>query len=266
DRDAVPVSELPEIDRWALSRLNRLIAVCREGYDSYQFHTVYHAVNNFCTIDMSKLYIDITKDRVYVEGAKSPERRSAQTVLWLIISAMTRLVSPLLAFTGEEIWRAMPHSKADDPVSVFLNPLPETNSEYEFDGAGRWEKLFDLRDDVMKALEIARAEKRIGKSLDASVRIFTKDSETLGLLRSFGKQELSTLFITSGCVVCSGEAPEDAFRPEDGRPIAVTVEAAQGVRCDRCWCYTTDGGDTPDGGHICARCAKIVSLIEGVTL
>jgi isoleucyl-tRNA synthetase len=266
DRDAVPVSELPEIDRWALSRLNRLIAVCREGYDSYQFHTVYHAVNNFCTIDMSKLYIDITKDRVYVEGAKSPERRSAQTVLWLIISAMTRLVSPLLAFTGEEIWRAMPHSKADDPVSVFLNPLPETNSEYEFDGAGRWEKLFDLRDDVMKALEIARAEKRIGKSLDASVRIFTKDSETLGLLRSFGTQELSTLFITSGCVVCSGEAPEDAFRPEDGRPIAVTVEAAQGVRCDRCWCYTTDGGDTPDGGHICARCAKIVSLIEGVTL
>ncbi len=257
DRDSVPVSEMTEIDRWALTRLNALVKVCREGYDSFQFHTVYHSINNFCTVDMSKLYIDIIKDRVYVEKADSAARRSAQTVLYAVVSAMTRLVAPLLAFTGEEIWQAMPHRASDDARSVFLNPLPEYKEEYEFDGAEKWEKLFDLRDDVMKALEIARAEKSIGKSLDAKVTVYTEDGDTGRLLAMFSPKELATVFITSGAGVVNGPAPDSAYRPEDGRPIGVTVANADGHRCDRCWCYSVEGLFDGDS-FLCERCAKIV--------
>ena len=263
DRDSVPVAKLPEIDRWALCRLNELVAACREGYDSYQFHTVYHAINNFCTVDMSKLYVDITKDRVYVERADSFERRSAQTVMFTVIDAMTRLLAPLLSFTAEEIWQAMPHRSGDDRRSVYLNRLPDADAEFSFDGEERWEKLFDLRDDVMKALEIARAEKMIGKSLDAKVSVYTTDAGTAALLGSFGQSELSTVFITSGAEVIASEAPEGSFRPEDGKPIAVLVKPADGRRCDRCWGYFTEGSDTADGGFICPRCKKIVSFVTG---
>jgi isoleucyl-tRNA synthetase len=260
DRDRVPVADMPEIDRWALTRLNSLIRVCREGYDTYQFHTVFHAINNFCTVDMSKLYVDITKDRVYVEKADSPARRSAQTVLYTVISAMTRLAAPLLSFTAEEIWLAMPHTEGEDRRSVFLNPLPECDEAFEFAGAEKWESLFELRDDVMKALEIARAEKRIGKSLDASVAVFSRDAGVLGLLSGFSAAELSTVFITSGTSVIEGDAPDGAYRPEDGRPIAVLVSTAEGRRCDRCWSYSVRG--RADGeGFLCLRCAGILDSI-----
>jgi len=260
EKDAVAVEDMLEIDRWALARLNALVATCREGYDSFEFHAVYHAINNFCTIDMSKLYIDITKDRVYVEKADSKERRSAQTAIWIIIDAMTRLVAPLLAFTGEEIWQAMPHTADEDKRSVYLNPMPSVEAAYEFDGIEKWEKLFELRDDVMKALEIARAEKRIGKSLDAKVTVYTTDDDVAGVLAAFTAADLATVFITSGCSVINTIAPEGAYVPEDGRPLAVLVSAADGKRCDRCWCYSTEG--TEDGeGFICCRCKKIVSLI-----
>ena len=265
DRDSVPVPDMLPIDRWALSRLDRLIAVCREGYDTYQFHTVFHSVVNFCTVDMSKLYIDITKGRVYVEKPDSHARRSAQTAMYLIIHAMTRLMAPFLAFTSEEIWQAMPHSASDDRRSVFLNRLPEAVPEYEFSDAPRWEKLFDLRDDVMKALEIARTGTdgvKIGKSLDAKLKIGSTDSGVLELLRSFTTGELCEVFITSGCSVTGGSAGEGAYLPDDGTPISVLVSAADGRRCDRCWCFSEDGEETEDGGFICAKCAATVRLIE----
>ncbi len=258
DTDSVKVEDMLEIDRWALSRLNTLISTCREGYDAYEFHTVYHAINNFCTIDMSKLYIDITKDRVYVEKADSFERRSAQTALYLIINAMTRLVAPLLSFTGEEIWQAMPHSAADNKVSVFLNLLPEVNPAYSFDKADKWEKLFDLRDDVMKALETARASKLIGKSLDAKVTVFTESPDALDHLGKFTDTELATVFITSGAKVVNAAAPENALKSEFGNPIAVLVENADGRKCDRCWCYSCEGEETEDSGFICRRCRRII--------
>ena len=257
DRDLMPVSELLDIDRWALSRLNALIKTARNGYDTYQFHLVYHAVNNFCTIDMSKLYIDITKDRVYVEKSDSPARRSAQSAMYRIISALDRIIAPMLAFTAEEIWQAMPHSAADNKMSVYLNDLPTASAEYEFDGAEKWEQLFDLRDDIMKALELARAEKRIGKSLDAKITVYTSDQEILKLLGEFTEAELATVFITSGAHVVNGESPEGAFKPDDGKQIGVIVEPADGEKCDRCWCYSTHGEKTEDG-FICERCKKIL--------
>ena len=257
DRDFMPVNELLDIDRWALARLNALIKTARNGYDTYQFHLVYHAVNNFCTIDMSKLYIDITKDRVYVEKSDSPARRSAQSAMYRIISALDRIIAPMLAFTAEEIWQAMPHSAADNKTSVYLNDLPTPSPEYEFDGTEKWEQLFDLRDDIMKALELARAEKRIGKSLDAKVTVYTSEPDILKLLGEFTEAELATVFITSGAHVVNGEAPEGAFKPDDGKQIGVLVEPADGEKCDRCWCYSTHGEKTEEG-FICDRCKKIL--------
>lgn len=257
DTDLMPVNSLMEIDRWALSRLNNLIKTARNGYDTYQFHLVYHAVNNFCTIDMSKLYIDITKDRVYVEKSDSAARRSAQSAMYRIINALDRIIAPMLSFTAEEIWQAMPHSASDKKTSVFLNGLPEACAEYEFEGADKWESLFELRDDVMKALELARAEKRIGKSLDAKVTIFTEVPGFLELLGKFTETELATVFITSGAHVVNGTGPDNAFRPEDGKLLWVLVEGADGDKCDRCWCYSTHGEHTEDG-FICDRCREIV--------
>jgi isoleucyl-tRNA synthetase len=266
DTDMVAIADMQGIDRYLLSRLNALIATVREAYDSYQFHTVYHALNNFCTIDMSKLYIDITKDRVYVEKADSAARRSAQTAMYLAISALTRLIAPILAFTAEEIWQAMPHASTDKKESVYLNLLPDVCADYDFADADKWNELFALRDDVMKALEIARAEKKIGKSLDAKVTIFTADEAVLALLGKFSAEELATVFITSGASVKNAAAPEGAYTPDantGNAAVSVLVENADGHRCDRCWCYSTDGEVTTDDegneGFICRRCAAIIA-------
>ena len=208
---------------------------------------------------MSKLYIDITKDRVYVENPTSKARRSAQTALYYIISALVKMIAPILTFTAEEIWQAMPHASTDDKTSVYLSEMPKAEGKFAFDGSERWENLFTLRDDVMKALEIARAEKKIGKSLDAKVTVYTADKAVLELLAKFTEEELKTVFITSGAHVVDGSAPEGAYVPEEGK-IAVLVENADGDRCDRCWCYSTEGEKTEEG-FICARCKKILESL-----
>ncbi|MBR6579030.1 MAG: isoleucine--tRNA ligase [Clostridia bacterium] len=259
DTDCVALEDMLDIDRWALARLEALIAEVRKAYDSYSFHLVYHAINNFCTVDMSKLYIDITKDRVYVENPKSQARRSAQTALYYIISALVKMIAPILTFTAEEIWQAMPHASSDDKTSVYLSEMPKAEGKFAFDGSERWENLFTLRDDVMKALEIARAEKKIGKSLDAKVTVYTADKDVLELLAKFTEEELKTVFITSGAHVVEGAAPESAYVPEEGK-IAVLVENADGERCDRCWCYSTEGEKTEEG-FICARCKQIIDTL-----
>ncbi|MBR4061531.1 MAG: isoleucine--tRNA ligase [Clostridia bacterium] len=259
DTDCVALEDMLDIDRWALARLEALIAEVRKAYDSYSFHLVYHAINNFCTVDMSKLYIDITKDRVYVENPKSQARRSAQTALYYIISALVKMIAPILTFTAEEIWQAMPHASTDDKTSVYLSEMPKAEGKFAFDGSERWENLFALRDDVMKALEIARAEKKIGKSLDAKVTVYTADKDVLELLAKFTEEELKTVFITSGAHVVEGAAPEGAYVPEEGK-IAVLVESADGERCDRCWCYSTEGEKTEEG-FICARCKQIIDTL-----
>ena len=256
DTDMVALDELYEIDKWALSRLNNLAKVIREGYDTFEFHTVYHSVNNFCTNDLSKLYIDITKDRVYVEKSDSKARRSAQTAMYLIISGMTKLIAPMLSFTAEEIWQAMPHKSDDNTDSVFLNLMPEYSEEMNFgDISEHWNNLFTLRDDVMKALELARASKLIGKSLDAKLTIYTSNEEHKALLDSFA-DELATVFIVSQAYVSTENAPEGAFcETESG--IAVLVDKADGYKCDRCWTYSTEGVHDEEG-FICERCRKIL--------
>ncbi len=258
--DMLPVDELYDIDKWALSKLNALAKTVREAYDTYEFHVVYHSVNNFCTIDLSKLYIDITKDRVYTAGKTSKARRSAQTAMYLILSSLTRLVAPLIVFTGEEIWQFMPHTADDVKESVFCNPMPGYKAEWAFpEIAAHYDALFSERDAVTSALELARADKKIGKSLDAKVDIYTADSEKFALLSSFEASELEDIFITSGVTLHNGEEiPEGAFLPENGA-VAVLVSPADGEKCDRCWKYSTDCTHDEEGGTLCRRCRETVN-------
>ncbi len=257
DTDLVAYGDMYEIDRWAIAYANELTREVREAYNNYEFHVIYHAVNNFCN-DMSKLHVDITKDRTYVEKKDSLARRSAQSAMYLILSAMTRLIAPLLAFTCEEIWQAMPHGASDNSKSVFFNAMPEYDESLCFaDIKARWDRLFELRDDVMKALELARAEKLIGKSLDAKVAIYAENKDVYELLSSFA-DELSTVFIVSQTELYNTAAPENAFT-ETLSGIGVVVCGADGQRCDRCWMYSLDCESVGDeGGYICRRCKKII--------
>ena len=257
DTDAVAYDELYDIDKWALSRLNKLVDEVNKAYDNYEFHIIYHALINFCTLDMSKLYIDITKDRVYAEAANSKARRSAQTAMYTILSAFTRLVAPILAFTSNEIWESMPHNESEDARHVMLNSMPKFNAAYDFaDVEDKYAKLFDLRDDVMKALEVARAEKLIGKSLDAKVTVFATD-DTKDVLSAFA-DELATVFITSQAVVSCDAAPENAFN-DTTSGIAVLVETADGEKCDRCWMYSVNTVSDGDG-CVCERCKGVLGI------
>ena len=251
DTDMVPVDKLFDLDKWALSRLNNLIKNVRTSYEAYEFHFIYHDINNFCTIDMSKLYIDITKDRVYVERSDSLARRSAQTVMYMIIDSLTKLLTPLLAFSAEEIWSYMPHKSTDNIQSVMLSDMPEYDPGLEFEGLeAEWNRIFDLRDEVMKSLEIARENKLIGKSLEAKVKITVNKEDLYNILNKF-YSELSTVFIVSQVELYKTD--------DDTEGMKIEVVNADGDKCDRCWTHSVDGEKT-ENGFICSRCKRILGI------
>jgi len=260
DCDMVAFDDMLEIDRWIVAETNKLVKLCLEAYEEYEFHIVYHAINKFCTIELSKLYVDITKDRLYVERPDSAQRRSGQSALYCVLSAITRLLAPVISFTAEEIWKAMPHTSSDKLESVFLNDMPKYDEAFAEKTAAlcaKWDKLFEYRDDVMKALELARAEKMIGKSLDAKVTVYTNDDEAYNTLSAF-ESELATTYITSQAYVLRADAPEGTFT-ETQTGIAVKVEAADGQKCARCWSYSTKGETDADGDFLCERCKNILN-------
>ncbi len=257
DNDAVDESQLLDIDKWANAKLNKLIKECLEAYNKYEFHAVYHAVVNFCTTEMSKLYIDITKDRLYVEDKKSPTRLAAQTTLYRVLSSLTRLIAPILFYTSDEIWQMMVHSKEENKKHVLLNDMPVADAKYDFrEVEEHYDRLFEMRDDILKALEEARNAKLIGKSLEAKVTIYC-NSTIKKLLDSFGS-DLGTVFIVSAVDVIEGEAPEGAFI-DTTSGVRVVVTAAPGCKCDRCWMHSENGTHTEDGGFLCYRCDSIVN-------
>ncbi len=259
DTDAVPMNELENIDAWIVAKMNDLVKRARKAYDNYEFHIIYHDLGDFCTVELSKLYIDITKDRVYGEAADSRARRSAQTAMYYIISTMTRLLAPLISFTAEEIWQAMPHTATDVKKSVFLNALPAFDDALTFpEITAHYDELFALREHVMKALELARAEKRIGKSLDAKVSIYAQNDSVYSLLKSF-ESELPTLFIVSQVELLQAAAPEGTVMEEDA-PFGAVVSAAEGEKCDRCWNYSTASYHDGEDGCLCPRCRRVLGL------
>ncbi len=245
DKDMLPVSELEDIDKWIIAGANELAARSIKNFDEYDFHGVFHDLANFCTVDLSKLYIDITKDRSYVEAPTSKTRRAVQTAMYTVLSMITRILAPLLTFTADEIWRAMPHIASEDARSVLLNDIPTYDESLTFpEIKAHWDHLFELRDDVMKELETARANKLIGKSLEAQLHI-AASGEQYAVLDSF-RDQLAAIFIVSAVSLESGEGE-----------MKVTVEPASGEKCDRCWMFTEDGETTEDG-HLCARCMETV--------
>jgi isoleucyl-tRNA synthetase len=177
--------------------------------------------------------------------------------MYFVLSGMIRLLAPVLAFTAEEMWQAIPHVNSDKKESVFLNDMPKYDEALTFaDVRTRWDKLFEMRDDVMKALELARAEKMVGKSLEAKITLYTKDEKLTELLMGFGK-ELNTVFIVSGVKLEATDAPEGAHT-EGASGVGVLVEPADGCKCDRCWSFSTEGEDDGEGGFLCARCREIL--------
>ena len=228
---------------------------CHEGYETYEFHQVYHAIHNFCVVDLSNFYLDVAKDRLYTEKAGSLTRRAAQTAMYRVLDALTRLVSPILAFTSDEIWHAMPHDASADPECVLFNEMPRTSGvTVDDDFIARWDRIHQIRDDVKKALEIARKEKVIGSSLDAKVSLFC-DGELYDFVSS-AKDELVPVFIVSQLEVQQGGKGE--YTGETVPELSVTVAHAEGEKCARCWCYSDTVGSSAEHPDLCSRCAAVM--------
>lgn len=259
-RDSIKFDQLLEIDRWAMLRLQKLIQKVTGSYRDYEYHVVYHAIHGFCTIDMSSLYLDIIKDRLYTMPAGSIERRAAQTVMYEILSALVRLLVPVLSFTTEEIWRHMPGDRGG-LASVQLAEMPEAVEEYIDDELEqKWERLLAVRGEVTKVLEAARRDKVIGNSLEAEVKLYAGKG-----LRSFLETmagDLAAVFIVSGVALADLEDAPVGAQANDAIPgLVISVSPAAGQKCERCWMYHEEVGADPEHNTLCPRCAGVMKQI-----
>ena len=262
--DLVAPEDMLELDRWAVTKLNDLIKKVAAAYDNYEFHVVSHAINDFCVVELSSFYLDIIKDRLYCEERDSLKRRSAQTALWLILDSMTKMFAPILAFTCDEIWQAMPHRAGDDGRNVVLNVMNAPFEAYALsdEELARWDRLIALRGDVNLVLESARAAKRIGKPLEAAVTLHVKSEAARESLRAVEGMNLAELFIVSQCLIAEdGEDEADAVTGEGVNVpgLSVAVKEAPGTKCPRCWMHSVDAD--PETG-LCPRCAAVVAGME----
>jgi isoleucyl-tRNA synthetase len=258
DKDRVSPEQMNELDRWALLKLNKLISRVTRGYRNYEFHLVYHSIHNFCTVDMSAVYLDIIKDRLYTSHSRSQERRAAQTVMYDVIHSLVRILSPILAFTSEEIWSYL--RREDDPISVQLAGWPtidEGTQDPELEA--KWERIFKVREVVAKALEEARRSKIIGHSLGASVHLVA-NSQWLEDLRSV--PDLDKIFIVSGVSLEPGEPQENGYVSLEEVPgIWVKVQQANGSKCERCWVYSPTVGEDEIHPTLCGRCLDVITRL-----
>ena len=251
--DSVADHDLLEIDRWALSRLEGLVNRVLKSYDAYEFHVLYHAVHNFCSIDMSAFYLDVLKDRLYTSPTASLARRSAQTAMYRILDAITRMMAPVLSFTADEIWGFLPGERED---SVHLADFPSfTSSLIDAALEAKYERLLTVRSDVAKVLELARAEKTIGHSLDARVEIVATGD--MGLLLKSEAEQLASLFIVSQVEVC--DCLDEGSNGENLPELKIRVSKADGEKCSRCWNYATSVGQIEEHPKICHRCIQALA-------
>ncbi|MRX73325.1 isoleucine--tRNA ligase [Bacillus lacus] len=254
EKDALSFEELREVDRYMLVKLNNLTEKVKRSYDSYEFAGIYHAVHNFCTIELSSFYLDFAKDVLYIEAADNKERRAIQTVLHETLMTLVKLVAPILPHTADEVWT---HISSVEGESVQLTDMPEAVKYSDAEKLEeKWDSFMELRDNVLKALEVARNEKLIGKSLTASISLYP-DAHTKALLESV-EENLQQIFIVSGFEIAGGieEAPESA-QAFDG--VKIVIQTAEGDTCDRCWTVTTDVGTDEAHPALCGRCASIVT-------
>jgi isoleucyl-tRNA synthetase len=252
ETDAVPAGRMPEIDRFTLHKLQLLVEKARRAYDLYEYHTIYHALHNFCAIDLSALYLDILKDRLYTSPARSLERRSAQTVLNMLLDTLARIMAPILPMTAEEIWRHMP-AVPDKAASIHMALLPAPEAALmDAKLAERWERLLQVRGEVTKALEEARVKKLIGHALDAAVTL-SAGGELYEALAPHAA-ELRSLFIVSAAELLKDATLEGAVESAEVKGLSIRVEPAAGPKCERCWVHETSVGASAEHPTICDRC------------
>lgn len=251
ETDKVEFKDMLELDRWALMHMQLLKKEVSAAYESYDFHVLYHAIHNFCSVEMSSYYLDILKDRLYAYKADSFERRSAQTAMYEIMLDLVVMIAPVLSFTMEEVWQFM-KKPASMPESVFMMPWPECKEEYIDEALeSKWDNFIEIRSEITRVLEGARRAKTIGHSLDAKVELHAT-GEALAILRSV-EGDLATLLIVSQAKLVEGLAGGvEATGRED---LKVTVQAAEGEKCERCWIYSDTVGKDAEHRTVCARCA-----------
>jgi len=260
ERHALGNESLDELDRWMLDRTAELVKKCREWYAAYDFHRVYHALHDYCVVDLSAFYFDVLKDRLYTKASKNRSRRSAQTAIWKITSALVRLAAPILVFTSEEIWAHMPRGPAE-PESVHIGVFSEDTalrSNLEAKTRTEWEKLHALRAKVLQDLERSRARKFISASLEAKIRLRSNDSY-LALLQKHAK-DLPALLIVSQVEVLPFAGPMESDPRE---PFQIEILRADGAKCERCWNYSTHVGENRRYPAVCERCTAALAEIEG---
>ena len=246
DTDSVPVNELMPMDKWAIVKLNELIAKVKQAYDNYEFHQVYHSIRNFCVIDMSNFYLDVLKDRLYTEKSDSKSRKAAQTAIYIILNAMTRMISPILAYTSDEIWKYMPHSSNENAENVIFNEMPnQVEIETDDDFMSFWDEIHQLRDDVKKSLEGLIKDKTIKSSLEAKVTLKASGKKLEFLKKA--EPELAAAFIVSAVEIA-----------ENDGELEIAVDKAIGEKCERCWIISETVGTDSEHPHLCKRCCSIL--------
>ena len=256
DPDApVAFEDMLPLDRWAVVQTRKLIERVLQAYENYEFHVATYAIHNFCVVEMSSFYLDVIKDRLYCDGADSLSRRSAQTAIWIVLDAITRMLAPVLSFTADEIWLAMPHAAGEDPRNVCLNDMPAADPAWVLspEEEARWELLLRVRADVNKALELARAEKLIGKPLDARLTVYVPEGKSLGV----DGEELAKL-----CIVSEARLESGAGEGVQGETVTVHVEPSALPKCQRCWTRDPSVGTDEEHPTLCRRCAAVVKAMK----
>jgi len=256
EKDFVEYEEMHEIDKWAMLKLHKLIEEVTNAYENYEFYKVHYLINNFCTIDMSAIYLDIIKDRIYVEGKKSKLRRSAQTVLYEALVALTKMMAPIISFTAEEVYDHLPTS-IKKYETIFAERWPKYNEKYiNSNLEEKWEAVLSLREDVLKALEEKRKEKVIGNSLDAKVILEVQNEKLKQFLKDFDENFLADFFIVSQCEF--GDV-ENGF---EGKNAKIKIMKAEGEKCERCWKIHPQTGKDERYPEVCPRCAEVLKSEE----
>jgi isoleucyl-tRNA synthetase len=250
--EMVEYAQMEEMDKWALHRLQEVIKRVTEAYEKHQFHVVYYTLYNYCTVDLSAMYLDVLKDRLYTNKAKSGARRSAQTAMFTILKAMTQLLAPILTFTAEEVWAAMPAWSGKE-ASIHMTQFPTVNAQFfNADLGESWKTMIDAKAEIAKAIEQARKEKVIGHSLDARVSLAPPE-KMREFLRSH-LEDLRALLIVSQLQLTDEKAIGKPYISEEVKGLTIGVEKAYGAKCERCWIYSESVGSDKECPTVCDRC------------
>jgi isoleucyl-tRNA synthetase len=261
-RDSVPDAEMEELDRWMLSRTADLVRQCRKWYEDFEFHRVFHALHDFAAVDLSAFYFDVLKDRLYTFAPRNRARRSAQTAVYRIASALLRLATPIVAFTSEEIWKHFPHV-AGDPESAHMALFPvaeDLGAEIDAQRKANWEALLTVRTEVLRKLEDARNAKTIAGGLEAKVEL--RASNAFYYMLKDYESLLPSFLIVSQVQITPADAPALNLRDAHGTLLNVAIQRADGAKCERCWNYSTHVGENADYPTVCERCVKALAEID----